>query len=74
VPVAHRVVSDESHLVRRDALDLAADEEEARKRVASACFVTRPPAPSSASNVGSGFSSTSVPLGVMLPRLSGRSG
>jgi len=29
VPVAHRVVPDEPRLVRRHALDLAADEEEA---------------------------------------------
>jgi hypothetical protein len=33
VPVAHRVVSDEPRLVRRHALNLAADEEEARKCV-----------------------------------------
>ena len=33
VPVAHRVVPDEPRLVRRHALDLAADEEEARKCV-----------------------------------------
>src|SRR5262250_207074 len=33
VPVAHRVVPDEPRLVRRHALDLAADEEEAREYV-----------------------------------------
>jgi hypothetical protein len=33
VPVAHRVVPDEPRLVRRHALDLAADEEEARRYV-----------------------------------------
>ena len=33
VPVAHRVVPDEPRFVRRHALDLAADEEEARKYV-----------------------------------------
>jgi len=33
VPVAHGVVPDEPRLVRRHALDLAADEEEARKYV-----------------------------------------
>src|SRR5215831_16139677 len=41
---------------------------------ASACFVTRPPALSIASHVGSGFNSTSVPAGGMMPRWSGRSG
>src|SRR5499433_3565817 len=41
---------------------------------ALACFLTRPPAVSIASNVGSGFNSTSVPAGVMVPRWSGRSG
>src|SRR5262249_62089341 len=42
VPVAYRVVPDEPRLVRRHALDLAADEEEARKHVRLSVFRDAP--------------------------------
>ena len=74
VPVAHRVVPGEPHLVRRHALDLAADEEEARKYVRLGVLRDAPTGALDRLNVGSGFNSTSVPAGVMVPRWSGRSG
>src|SRR5260370_2388772 len=45
VPVAHCVVPDEPRLVRRHALDLAADQEEAPQNVRLAVLRDAPPAP-----------------------------
>src|SRR5262249_15395000 len=64
VPVAHCVMPDEPCLVRRHALYLPLTKKKPASTCASACFVTRPPARSIASNVGSGFNSTSVPARV----------